>query len=166
MDKEKTVCFTGKRASLLPWKYDETDARCIKLKQALCDQIESAINEGYTHFISGMAQGIDLYACEQVLQLRKKYRHITLEAAIPYKGQADRWPRELRKRYYDEILPNCDAVHYVGDHYTSYCMLERNRYMVDKSNLLIAAYGYLGGGTKYTVEYAQRRGIQVQSLAI
>jgi len=164
--KEKTACFTGKRASLLPWKYDETDARCSRLKQELYDQIESAVNEGYTHFVSGMAQGIDLYACEQVLKLRKKHPYITLEAAIPYKGQADRWSRELRKKYYDEILPNCDAVHHVSDHYTSYCMLERNRYMVDKSSLLIAVYGYLSGGTKYTVEYAQRRGLRVQKLTI
>ena len=40
--------------------------------------------EGVTHFISGMAQGVDLYAAEIVLELKEQYPQITLECAIPY----------------------------------------------------------------------------------
>ena len=33
---------------------------------------------------SGMAQGVDMYAAEIVLELKKQYPQITLECAIPY----------------------------------------------------------------------------------
>ena len=49
------------------------------------DQIVKLIeNKGVTHFISGMALGVDIYAAEIVLNLKTKYPHITLESAIPW----------------------------------------------------------------------------------
>ena len=36
---------------------------------------------------SGMAQGVDMYAAEIVLELKEKYPQITLECAIPYEGR-------------------------------------------------------------------------------
>ena len=43
-------------------------------------------------------------------------------------------------------------------------MHQRNRYMVDRSSLLIAAYDGTAGGTRYTVEYARSRGLQIINL--
>ena len=40
--KMKTVCFTGRRPQKLPWGYNETDERCINLKQMLAEKIEKA----------------------------------------------------------------------------------------------------------------------------
>ena len=40
-------------------------------------------------------------------------------------------------------------------------MQRRNRYMVDRSNRLIAAYDGMLGGTMYTIHYAMRRGVDV-----
>ena len=78
-----SVCFSGYRPEKLPWGGDESDPRCAVLKKRLYDAAESACAEGYRHFICGMARGVDLYACEAVLQLREKYRDVTVEAAIP-----------------------------------------------------------------------------------
>ena len=53
-------------------------------KSVMRDQIVALIeNEGVTHFITGMALGVDMYAAEIVLDLKSKYPHITLESAIP-----------------------------------------------------------------------------------
>ena len=49
---------------------------------------------------SGMAQGVDMYAAEIVLELKKQDPQITLECAIPYERQAVRWPEALRNRYF------------------------------------------------------------------
>ena len=65
--KKKTCCFTGHRPQSLPFGFNENDARCDALKKALREQIIYLIEkENVTHFISGMAIGIDMYAGEVV----------------------------------------------------------------------------------------------------
>ena len=79
----KTCAFTGHRPQSLPFGFDESDKRCTSLKSVMRDQIVALIeNEGVTHFITGMALGVDMYAAEIVLDLKSKYPHITLESAL------------------------------------------------------------------------------------
>ena len=40
-------------------------------------------------------------------------------------------------------------------------MMRRNRYMVDRSSLLLACFDGQSGGTMNTILYAQRRGVKV-----
>ena len=95
----KTCAFTGHRPKGLG--YPESDGRCAALKEKLRTLIIRMMEEeGVTHFISGMAQGVDMYAAEIVLELKEKYPQITLECAIPYERQAVRWPEALRNRYF------------------------------------------------------------------
>ena len=57
---KQTVCaFTGHRPSKFPWKYDETDSRCVALKTVLFEQIRWLTEAGFTHFLSGMAEAVD-----------------------------------------------------------------------------------------------------------
>ena len=59
----KTCAFTGHRPQSLPFGFDESDKRCTSLKSVMRDQIVALIeNEGVTHFITGMALGVDMYA--------------------------------------------------------------------------------------------------------
>lgn len=67
----KTCAFTGHRPQSLPFGFDESDKRCTSLKSVMRDQIVALIeNEGVTHFITGMALGVDMYAAEIVLDLK------------------------------------------------------------------------------------------------
>ena len=70
--RQKSCCFTGHRPAKLPWGYREEDPRCITLKARIFDAVTLAWQEGYRHFICGMAQGCDLYFCEAVLALREQ----------------------------------------------------------------------------------------------
>ena len=45
-------------------------------------------------------------------------------------------------------------------------MLRRNRYMVDRSSLLIAAFDGTLGGTMYTITYAMRQGAVIVTLDV
>ena len=54
----------------------------------------------------------------------------------------------------------------VRSSYTPACMQRRDRYMVDHAALLIAAFDGTAGGTRYTVEYALRRGIEIFDVSI
>lgn len=158
MSDKKVCCFTGHRPQSLPFGFNEQDERCVKLKRLLREEIERQITEeGVTHFISGMAIGVDMYAAEIVLDLKAKYPHITLESAIPCETQAVKWPSVLRERYY-LIASKCDKETTIQRHYTADCMHRRNRYMVDCSDTVIAVWDGRPGGTGKTVAYAEAKG--------
>lgn len=165
MEREKTCCFTGHRPNKLPWRDDETDPRCLALKARLAAEVERAYEKGLRHFICGMAQGADFYFCEAVLALRDRQPDVTLEAAIPCEEQAARWKERDRNRYYG-LMGRCDFETMVQRHYDRGCMLRRDRYMVDRSSLLIAVYGGMLGGTMYTLAYAMKRGLEVVTLDV
>ena len=73
--KQMSVCFSGYRPEKLPWGENEADPRCEDLKKRLYEAVCSACEEGYAHFICGMARGADLYACEAALAARERYPH-------------------------------------------------------------------------------------------
>lgn len=160
MERATTCCFTGHRPGKLPWGDDETDPRCAALKEAIRRELEKAYNRGFRHFICGMAQGCDLYFCEAVQALRDSRPGVTVEAAIPCESQADKWPQRDRERY-RHLVGLCDFETVVQRNYDRGCMLRRNRYMVDRSSLLIAAFDGSRGGTLYTATYALKQGVEV-----
>lgn len=101
----------------LPWGSDENDPRCRKLQQQLFDAVDAVYAAGIRHFICGMANGCDLYFFDAARYLRLQHPEVTIEAAIPFAGQADRWRPELRERYaYD--LRQCDYQTLVQEAYT------------------------------------------------
>ena len=120
---------------------------------------------GSTHFICGMALGCDMYCAEAVIELRKSFDDITLEAAVPYDGQEAKWSEQNCRRY-RSILMQCDTTTLIQDTYTPGCMMRRNRYMVDNSNVLIACYNGSSGGTWNTVRYAMEKDIEIIQVEI
>ena len=166
MEREKTCCFTGHRPDKLPWGSNEAHPSCLDLKRQIAESLENAYEQGYRHFITGMALGCDLYFCEAVLNLRDRRQGVTLEAASPCEEQASRWRERDRSRYF-ALVEQCDFETLVQRQYTSGCMQRRDRYMVDRSRLLIAAYdGMTLGGTMYTLTYALRQGLLTEVLNI
>ena len=164
MDEMTTCCFTGHRPEKLPWHNLEDDPRCIAIKERIFNAIIVAYESGYRHFISGMAKGTDLYFAEAVLALRNQYPDMTLETARPCETHGQQWNLEQRKRY-QTILNACDIETMVQHVYDRGCMLRRNRYMVDKSSLVIAVYdGTPKGGTYYTLANAIHKGKTVEIL--
>ena len=94
--------------------------------------IESyCIKKGYDTFLSGMCEGFDLIAAEEVLNLKKEYPHIRLKCVVPFKGQAERYT-QADKRRYDTILAQADEVVTLQDGYTEGCFLRRNDYLFGK----------------------------------
>lgn len=160
MDKERTCSFTGHRPEKLPWGFDEKDPRCIHLKERLRRAVEQAYEDGFRHFITGMARGTDQYFAQIVLELREQRSDVTVEAAIPCEEQAARWKEYEREQYFD-LVGRCDLETMVQRQYDKGCMQRRNRYMVDRSARLIAAYDGMLGGTMYTIHYAMKQGVDV-----
>lgn len=151
----KTCCFTGHRPQKLG--YGENSIQCDELKNKLLELIRELIEkEGVTHFISGVALGVDTYAAEIVLSLKAQYPYITLECAIPCETQAIKWNERDRDIYYD-ILSKCDKETLLQQKYTADCMQRRNEYMVDNSDFVIAVWNGKPSGTGNTVKYAKKK---------
>ena len=164
--EKDTCCFTGHRPSKLPWGTREEDPRCVALKGRIAAALEEEYAAGVRHFISGMARGADLYFAEAVLALKERRPDVLLECARPCESQADRWPEEERARY-QSILDRCDYETLVQHRYDRFCMMRRNRYMVDRSARLLAVYdGEPKGGTAQTLAYALRKGLHVTLLEL
>ena len=165
MERSVTCCFTGHRPAKLPWGFDERDPRCAALKQSILRELEGLYRRGWRHFISGMALGCDLYFAEAVLALKEIYPSVTLEAALPFPGQADRWPEASRARW-RRIVDACDVESVVQNHYDRGCMLRRDRYMVERSSAVLAVFDDTPGGTKYTLDHAAKKGLEILLLDV
>ena len=165
MNRETTCSFTGHRPEKLPWRGDESDPRCLVLKERLAAAVEDAYDKGMRHFLCGMARGADFYFCDAVLELRERRSGVTLEAVIPCEEQAARWSERERERWFS-LVERCDGETMLQHHYDKGCMLPRNRYLVDHSSMLIAVYDGMLGGTMYTLSYAMKRGLETVILEV
>lgn len=152
-DRTVSAAFTGHRF------YDFSQREFIQ------ERLTSAISEAYDHgirnFISGFALGIDLMAAQLVQSLKCDLPGISLTAAIPFEGQAERY-NIYDKRIYRRLLELADKVIVLSDYYYLRCFLDRDKFMVENASYLIAYYdGREKGGTYYTVKKARARGIPI-----
>ena len=86
---------------------------------------------------------------------RRKTKN-TLECVIPFPGQADSWEKADQKRRYI-ILTAADKAVITSEQYNRGCFFTRNRYMVDKADVVVCAFNGKSGGTAYTVDYALKQ---------
>jgi len=156
MDRE-FCAFSGHR--LLP---REAASLLPKLLQR---QIVALAEEGCTGFLCGGALGFDTLAAEAVLGLREQYPELFLSLAVPCPDQDRSWPAEARRRY-RAILEAADETVLISDHYHRGCMMLRNRYMIDRSRMLVCYLTDMKGGTAGTVRYALQQNLPVVNLAL
>ncbi len=158
--RERSCCFSGHRPDKLTFGFDESHPECVAVKQGLYECMGELIEQGYTAFYDGMAQGCDIFFAEAVLMHKREHPDIRLVSVVPYAGQEKRWSTEYQQRYRD-ILEKADEVIVVNSHYHRGCMMQRNRHMVDKSSLLVTVYAGESGGTKSTLQYAVAKGLTI-----
>ncbi len=151
--RKRRVCFTGHR----PEKLQMSEAEVCS---ALEREIRAAVADGFQTFISGMARGVDIWAAEIVLRLRDAGAPIHLIAASAYQGFENSWSPEWRSRY-AAAMAGADIVKYVSPGYDRGCFQRRNEWMVDRSARVIAVFNGEKGGTKNTIDYADRHGVPV-----
>lgn len=153
--KEKTVAFSGHRTNRIAKFTADREKLFREVAFDTFVAIESyCIKKGYDTFLSGMCEGFDLIAAEEVLNLKKEYPHIRLKCVVPFKGQAERYT-QADKRRYDTILAQADEVVTLQDGYTEGCFLRRNDYLLENSAFLMVYYDAVAvGGTFYTLKRA------------
>ena len=160
-------CVTGHRPAGFPFPYDREGMEFPCYHHELSLEIEKIVLMGCTEFISGMADGVDLDFADIVLYLRdyKEY-DITLEAAMPYPVIPTKKPTEYSERR-DDVLFDCDTIFEVSPFFHKGCMQKRNRYMVDKADIVLAVWnGEEKGGTWDTIKYARSKNKTIRYLML
>lgn len=156
------ISFTGHRPEKLPY-YGEDDPMCLDLKNRLAEEIEKLIESGADEFYNGMARGVDIWCAEAVLKLKSKYPQIKLYAVIPCPEQDVKW-READRIRYREVLGKCEKTYTACDHYDRGCMRKRDYMLVEFADIVVAVFDGSPGGTKITVDYAQKKHKKIITL--
>ena len=139
----KTCCVTGHR--------DIPAEETAHVKAALRREIEKAVNDGFTIFLSGFADGVDQYFAEIILELQNKNPNLKLIAVLPYRKRKDSL---CQKEHTNTLLNACAEVIVIQEEYRPNVYSKRNRYMVEHSDRVIAVYdGREKGGTAGTIRF-------------
>lgn len=162
-----TCSFTGYRPQKLPFSSKPCDPAFVEFENRITETIISLVNEGCDTFISGMAMGFDMIAAQCVLTVKEimNNRIIDLVCALPFTEQAKNYPVPWKEKY-ERILEKCDRAILLSDNYHRSCYMQRNRFMVDNSDIVMTYYNGLPGGTKNTLEYAEKKGRRIINLAL
>lgn len=144
---------TGHRPPVLFEKDHYSDENRNYLKQFAKNIITMhiSIDMGICHkIISGMAQGWDQAISEAAIDMQ-----LPFIAALPFQGMEAKWPKESQNKF-NWILSKASEVIIVCEGgYANYKFYERDKWMVDKSDKILALYnGNTTGGTAITVQYA------------
>lgn len=163
MNAESTCCFTGPRSPRLPMGGNEYSAEIAGLKTEIRRAVFEAYYDGFRFFMSGMAEGFDIFAAEAVLELKKEFEGISLVAVLPYSEAPKRHSAATRRRI-ENIMQKADFVYSLGESHLPGCELRRNKYMVDNSSRIIGYYNGLSSGTAHCWNYAIEKGLETVNL--
>lgn len=154
--KHLTCCVTGHRS--IPAE------QLGPVRQALERELDHAIADGCTAFLSGFAEGTDLLFAELVAEKMAENPALRLEAAIPYQGRLDALRKAART---GALLARCAEIHVAAAAYLPSVYAKRNRYMVERSDRVIAVYdGRAKGGTAGTVRLARAMGKDLRLIPL
>lgn len=150
--EERTCCVTGHRK--IP------EERREYVYGELRREIAQAITDGYTCFISGFDDGVNLMFAAIIAELKEQNDKLFLEAAIPYRNRA-------KAPGLQKLLLSCNGIYIQSEEYKPNCFLNRNRSMVSRSSRVIAVYdGRESGGTLFTMRYANSQEKDVRVIRL
>lgn len=152
-------CFTGHRY----FSWGENAAQKAELLISLKKSIDIALSKGATHFICGNAVGVDTWAAQLILTKKEQNPEIFLEIAVPFQGH------NAGVAACQNVQQKADFVHVASNAKSMrQAFYERNRYMVDISNMIIAVYeeSRHNSGTLKTLRYAENQGLEIIGISV
>ena len=155
-DRSRACCFTGHRQI--------KSQHQPLIERVLLHAIKVLYNRGYRGFLAGGALGFDTIAAKAVLKAKECLHDVKLILILPCQNQTRNW-KQSDIAVYKEIMEQADKVVYTSEQYTNDCMMIRNRALVDNSSYCVSYQYKSGGGTSYTVGYAQSKGMTVYNTA-
>lgn len=156
--RKHRCAFTGHR----PEKLEGKEAYIIT---ELRKEIESAIDAGYTTFISGCSRGVDLWAADIVIELRRRNKNLKLICAIPFPAFDEKWTADWKK-HLKIVCKQADLVRVISAEYNPDVYQRRNIWMLQHASCLIAVCDGKPSGTKNTIDLAKTHNIPIHHISI
>lgn len=146
------ICGTGHRPTKLAKQgvaaYSPTQT---KLLTRLC--VEYLKANPVSKVISGMALGFD-----QALAMAAIELDIPFVAALPFRGQESKWPSPSQYTYRALVEKAQQVVYVSPGGYTASKLQQRNIWMVDHSDYVVALWdSQPHGGTYHCIKYAREK---------
>lgn len=140
---QKTCCFVGYRNIPI----DALD----NVRRDLEWEISKAVEDGYRVFITPFAEGCDRLFVRLVIDRRRLYPDIFLEAIIPTPDHARAY---LRSDW--ELLAKCDGIKVLYENCQQDYALNITRYQMEQSERVIGIYSTEADSTSlYAIDYAR-----------
>ncbi len=160
-DNKRVSCsFTGHRNLL---KSDK-----MRIFPSLKSTILYLVSQGVKEFHTGGALGFDTIAALAVLDIMRQNKEIKLILELPYQSQSDGW-NDADKSTYESIKRQASEINIHSEapkskETATKALLKRNRILVDKSHYLVCYKKHEGGGTAYTVRYANLHDVNILEI--
>lgn len=102
----KNLLVTGYRAHELSI-FDQKNKNIIYIKKAIASKLAPLIEEGLEWVITPGQLGVDLWACEVVIELKNHYPQLKLSIITAFINPEEKW-KEDKQEYYRRILKGVD----------------------------------------------------------
>lgn len=162
-DREKTMCFSGKKKV----KLSKNSQRLDDIRAVILKEIEKAVSDGIDTFIYGACDWFDLFCAQNVLLFRKLdvnlEKKIKLVAVIPFAERHLRW-RQYRQKTHFEVLAECNEIIILNHYIATAHYFERDRFMIKNSSRMICYFDVSECGKGYAVVCAEKMGTSVINL--
>lgn len=132
MSKLYSCAITSQRPTRFKFKYQEYMTSCKRLKKRLHDVFAELYRRGVRRFYVGGALGVDLWAGEILLEMRRQeeYRELEIVLVYPFPGHDERWDPKSRERL-RHLKENCDQFVMGSKIVGAQGYRERTAYMVE-----------------------------------
>lgn len=154
MEFMKSCCITGPR--------EIPKEKTGYVRQELRREIEQAIADGFTRFLSSMLNNVDLEFASIVAEKKKQNPELYMEAVIPY---SDRM--KSKDKRFQKLMQQCSGVKVISHERDRDCYFARNHYLVEKSERVIAVSdGRQKSHTAQTLRMAAAKGLELRIIEI
>lgn len=179
-NRMRTMCFSGSRPKSLPFHQSQHAYRpesWQSIFHTLVNYLSQKVSHGITYFVTGGAQGWDMFCFKAVQELKHRYPQIPIRNVvfIPFCGQELRWAKYglFSQTEYRQMLADADEIYVVSDipadaAFQDICIAldTRNHAMIDVSQSCLFlepvdnSLENMKGGTANCFRYAKN---QIQS---
>ena len=145
------VAGTGHRPDKLGGYSDAAHERLVTVACSAIGDLRGDVSR----VISGGALGWDQALADAAIRLG-----LPLTLALPFEGFECKWPKSSQE-FLHSLMNPADVVFVCEPGYAPWKMQQRNKWMVDNCDVLLALWNGTDGGTHNCIKYANSVGRQI-----
>ena len=154
--KNKTCCVAG--------HHDIPADQLEYVMQELRFEVEQAIVDGYTHFLTGFTEGTDQFFAETVIAAQRTNIEIDLEAVLPYRY---RYNELLCNEKTSSLILDCAEIGFSNEKKVPNGYSINRRIQLQRSSRMIAVYdGRDTGNTLSAIRMAHAHRVIIKEISL